>query len=133
MHCPFIAEDVVLTDFEMLLEVTVVEDFTLLLVLEVTVERVDDLVLLAVEDFTVLLTVEEVLELLIVEDAVLPTLLLDLTLAHTNCVCPSSHAPLMLKVSKTIPSMELRFAPVNALNKTVYVCVDPVMPVKVVK
>jgi len=139
-----VAEEVVLVvdDFEVLLEVVVVdwlletveevEDFTLLLVVDETVETVEDLVLLLVEDFTVLLTVE-LLELLLVEETVLPTLLLDWTLAHTNCVCPSSHAPLMLNDSKTMPSIALRFAPVKALSRTVYVWVAPVMPVKVVK
>jgi hypothetical protein len=107
---------------------TLVEDFVLLLV-----ESVDDLVLLVVEDFTVLLTVEELLELLMVEDTVLPTLLLEWTLAHTNWVCPISHAPLMLNDSKTMLSIAFKFAPVKALNRTVYVWVDPVIPVKVVK
>jgi hypothetical protein len=154
VHCPFVAEEVVLVvnDFETLLEVVVVdllletveevEDFTLLLVLDEIVESVEDFVLLVVdedfvlllaEDFTVLLTVEEVFELLLVDDTVLPTLLLDLTLAHTNCVCPSSQAPLMLNDSKTMLSIAFRFAPVKALNRTVYVCVDPVIPVNVVK
>ncbi len=107
-------------------EEVLVEDFTLLLVVDEVLEELDDFVLLLVEetmeeldDFTVLLTVEEVFEPLLVEDTVLPTLLLDLTLAHTNCVCPISHAPLMLNDSKTMLSMAFRFAPVKALSRTV--------------
>jgi hypothetical protein len=96
-----------------------------------TVEEVEDFtLLLLVEDFTVLLVDDTVL---LADDTVLPTLLLECTLAHTNCVCPISHAPLMLNDSKTMLSIAFKFAPVKALSRTVYVCVDPVIPVKVVK
>jgi hypothetical protein len=102
---------------------TLVEVFPPLLVEEATVELVDD--------FT-LLVIEEVLELILVEDTVLPALL-DLTFAHTNCVCPISHAPLILKDSKTMLSIAFKFAPEKELKRTVYVWVTPVMPVRVVK
>jgi hypothetical protein len=120
VHCPFVAEDVKLavTDLEIVLE-TVVVDFWVK-----TVEEVEDFtLLLPIEDFTVPL----------VDDTMLPTLLLEWTLAHTNCVCPISHAPLMLNDSKRMLSIAFKFAPVKALSRTVYVCVDPVIPVKVVK
>lgn len=103
-----------------------VEDFTLLLLVD------DFTVLLLVEDFTLLLLVED-FTVLLVDDTVLRTLLLECTLAHTNCVCPISHAPLMLNDSKTMLSIAFKFAPVKALSRTVYVCVNPVIPVKVVK
>jgi hypothetical protein len=102
---------------------TLVEVFPPLLVEEATVELVDD--------FT-LLVIEEVFELILVEDTVLPALL-DLTFAHTNCVCPISHAPLILKDSKTMLSIAFKFAPEKELKRTVYVWVTPVMPVRVVK
>jgi hypothetical protein len=101
-----------------------VEIFPPLLVEEATVELVDD--------FTLLVIIEEVLELILVEDTVLPALL-DLTFAHTNCVCPISHAPLILKDSKTMLSIAFKFAPEKELRGTVYVWVAPVMPVRVVK
>ena len=103
---------------------TLVELFPPLLLEEATVELVDD--------FTLLVIIEEVLELIPVEDTVLPPLL-DLTFAHTNCVCPISHAPLILKDSKTMLSIAFRFAPEKELKGMVYVWVTPVMPVKVVK
>jgi hypothetical protein len=103
---------------------TLVEIFPPLLVEEATVELVDD--------FTLLVIIEEVLELILVEDTVLPALL-DLTFAHTNCVCPISHAPLILKDSKTMLSIAFKFAPEKELRGTVYVWVAPVMPVRVVK
>jgi hypothetical protein len=102
---------------------TLVEVFPPLLVEEATVELVDD--------FT-LLVIEEVFELILVEDTVLPALL-DLTFAHTNCVCPISHAPLILKDSKTMLSIAFKLAPEKELKRTVYVWVTPVMPVRVVK
>jgi hypothetical protein len=115
-----VAEDVglVVTDLETVLELAAV-DFRV-----ETVEEVGYFtLLLLVEGFTVLL----------VDDTVLPTLLLEWTLAHTNCVCPISHAPLMLNDSKRMLSIAFKFAPVKALRRTVYVCVDPVIPVKDVK
>jgi hypothetical protein len=151
VHCPAAAEEVEVLDSDLAtrLEVVVVvlvveaedetleEVFTLLLVDEMTVELVEDLALLlllveAVEDFTVLVTRDDVLEVLLVEDFVVPTLL-DLTLAQTNCVCPISHTPLILKDSNTMLSIAFKFAPVKELNATVYVWVAPVIPVKVVK
>lgn len=53
--------------------------------------------------------------------------------AHTNCVCPISQAPLILNDSKTMALTASRLAPENALNGTVTVCVAPVIPVTVVK
>jgi hypothetical protein len=103
---------------------TLVETFPPLLVEEATVELVDD--------FTLLVIIEEVLELILVEDTVLPALL-DLAFAHTNCVCPISHAPFILKDSKTMLSIASKFAPEKELKGTVYVWVTPVMPVRVVK
>jgi hypothetical protein len=134
VHCPAAAEELVVLerDFEALPEVrvvdllvetkdeTVVEVFTLLLVDDFTLvvfveDTVDEL-----DDFTVLIMIEELLELLLVEDTV-PPILLDLTLAHTSCVCPISHAPLMLNDSKTMLSIAFKFAPEKELNGTVYV------------
>jgi hypothetical protein len=128
VHCPVGAEALTLleTTLTVLLAVTVTsllveteedtlfEAFTLLLVAEETVERLVD------GGLTVLVTIEELLELLLVKEIVLPTLL-DLTLAHTSCVSPISQAPLILNDSKTILSMAFKFAPENALNGTVYV------------
>jgi hypothetical protein len=126
VHCPAGAEALTLleTTFTVLLtvadlvaeaeEATLVEDCTLRLAAEESVVRLDD--------FTVLAAIEELLEIL-----------LDLALAHTNCVCPICQAPLMLNDSKTMLSMAFKFAPENALNGTVYVWVVPVTPVKVVK
>jgi hypothetical protein len=127
---------VVDSDFDTVLEVvavdfpveadkgTLVEGFPPLIVEETTLKLVDD--------FTLLVIVEELLELRLVEDTVLPALL-DLTFAHTNCVCPISHAPLILKDSKTMLSIAFKFAPEKELKRTVYVWVTPVMPVRVVK
>jgi hypothetical protein len=121
VHCPDGAEALTLLDstFEVLLAVIVadllvetedevlVEGFTLLLVADEIVERLDD--------FTVLVITEELLELLLVKEVVLPTLL-DLTFAHTNCVCPISHAPLMLNDSKRMLSIAFKFAPEKVLR-----------------
>ncbi len=95
---------------------TLVDLFPPLLVEEAMVELVDD--------FTLLVIIEEVLELIVVEDTVLPPLL-NLTLAHTNCVCPISHAPLILKDSKKMLSIAFKFAPEKELKGMMYVCVTP--------
>jgi len=127
VHCPDGADALALLDstFKVLLAVTVtdllveteeethVEVLILLLVLLVadeTVERVDD--------FTVLVILGELLELLLVNETMFPTLL-DLTFAHTNCVCPISQAPLMLNDSKRMLSIAFKFAPKKALRGTV--------------
>ena len=125
VHCPAAAQELVVleSDFVTLLEMlvndllveieeTLNELFTLLLVNDTKVELL--------EDFTVLVTREEVLEALVVEDAVVPTLL-NLVLAQTNCVCLISYALLMLKDSNTILLIAFRFAPKKELNRTVYV------------
>jgi len=117
--------EVVIVDFPVEADKeTLVEIFPPLLVEEATVELVDD--------FTLLVIIEELLELVLVDDTVLPALL-DLTFAHTNCVCPISHAPLILKDSKTMLSIAFKLAPEKELKGTVYVWVTPVMPVRVVK
>ncbi len=79
MHCPAGAEEleVVDSDFDTLDEVVVV-DFPV----EADETLVEEATLELVEDFT-LLVIVELLELRLVEDTVLPALL-DLTLAHTN-------------------------------------------------
>jgi hypothetical protein len=71
------------------------------------------------DSFDVVVVIEELLELLLVVE--IPVLLLDLTLAHTSCVCPISHAPLMLNDSNTMLSIAFRFAPEKTVNGTVYV------------
>lgn len=134
MQDPAGAEDVVLLevtldvllvviDDDLLVETELEDDPTLdvddLDVDEATLE--DDLMVLVVKD-----EVFDVEEIMLLE-------LLDWTLAQTNCVWPISHAPLMLKDSKTMALMAFRFAPVNALSSTVYVWVAPVTPVKLVK
>ena len=123
MHCPAAADEVVLVESDLgtvlevvvlLLETSVevvVEVFTLLELVDTAGEEVDVL--------TVLLTVVTVLDVLLV-DMVFPVLL-DLTLAQTNCVCPISQAPFILKDSKTMLSIAFKFAPVKLLKGTVYV------------
>jgi hypothetical protein len=134
VHCPVTAEELVVleSDFEAPLEVrlvdllveteeeTVVEVFVLLLADDFTLVVFDEDAVEELGGFTVLVMIEELLELLLIEETVLP-ILLDLTLAHTSCVCPSSHAPLILNASKTMLSIAFKFAPKKELNRTVYV------------
>jgi hypothetical protein len=83
-------------------------------------------------DVLTLLRSEELLELELTGVDV-PAAVVVFALTQTNCVWPISQAPLMLKDSNTMLSMAFKFAPANELNATVYVWVDPVTPVKVVK
>lgn len=51
-------------------------------------------------------------------------------LAQTSWMAPISQAPLILKDSNRMLLMAFRFAPVNELKRTVYVCTAPVIPVR---
>lgn len=123
MHDPGAAEDVVETAFEVLLEVTS------LLVVDVF-KVLEGFAVLEVVDFTVL----EILIVLVAIDEVFKVLvrrtLLVLVFAHASWICPISHTPFLLKDSKRMLLIAFKFAPEKELNGTVYVWVDPVMPVR---
>jgi hypothetical protein len=84
------------------LALLLLDDFTLLLLVEEEVEALT-------------MTIEALLEVLLVEDTVFPTLL-DLTLAYTNCVSPISQVLLILNDSKTMLSIAFKLAPEKEFN-----------------